>query len=621
MVTVTVVAPGMARIDVTARDPYNRLVRGSFHVEVINQAPMVQTDEPTRFGPFMPLATQDIMLSRYFSDPEDESLMYTAMSDMTDYVTVSAVGADSTITITAVAAGEAMITITANDGTNDAVSHMLIVTVVATAPPANNAPTSTGINDVSLQVGGTKDLTLSMYFTDADGDPLTFTAMSSMPAYAAVSGPDANSMITITAVAAGSSMITVTASDGTDSVSDTFEVTVSARPNMAPQVKGEGLPDIKRVLADGQAEITTDDTVEVTGIDLSMYFEDPEAYPLVFTAEVMEQDPDGAVAIAADMGSKPDGTDFDKLLSIDLKMAGKATIKVTARDNADLTVSDTFEITIGAANVAPAMVSASQIEDQEGAATETANTRLVIGESRPVIDDLLIHDHFTDEDFTTGTEVQGVGEMLTFEVKFFPFGIDAEAAILAATDELEAGKEGVTATLSTTTWNGIETSTFTLTLMAVRATDVTENEEGHVVALIATDQYNAKVAHVFNVRVNHDPENEGSEGKLSSASDDYDDMVWDARTGEDDTEDVDLNLYFSDKDGDTDIASCGIVGKTGTAATFTVSGTGTSISLEIDPEARGTSTVSVRCTDTFGQHSDSDTLTVVVASSVTESRH
>ena len=230
-VTVTVVAPGMARIDVTATDPYNRSVRGSFDVEVINQAPMVQADEPTRFGPFMPGDTQDILLSRYFSDPEGESLMYTAMSDMTDYVTVSLVGADSTITITAVAAGEAMITITADDGTNDAVSHTLTVTVVATPPPANNAPmVKPGVTAPAVELvveGVSKTLTLSMYFMDADADDtLTYTVTSSDPSVATAS--ESGGELTIMPEGAGTAMIKVTASDG-EATSEALDISVTVQ--------------------------------------------------------------------------------------------------------------------------------------------------------------------------------------------------------------------------------------------------------------------------------------------------------------------------------------------------------------------------------------------------------
>ena len=231
VLTVTVVAPGRARIDVSATDPYNRAVRASFHVQVINQAPMVQAGEPTRFGPYMIGATQDVVLSRYFSDPERDSLAYDADSSDDAIATVSAVGADSTITITAVAAGEAMIRITANDGANPDVSHTLTVTVVATPPPPNQAPVvSTPIDAQTLVLDFEVMKTVEADFSDPDDgpNPLMYSASSSNPDYVAASAD--GSMITITAVAKGSATITVTASDGADSAMDMFDVTVNYPP-------------------------------------------------------------------------------------------------------------------------------------------------------------------------------------------------------------------------------------------------------------------------------------------------------------------------------------------------------------------------------------------------------
>ena len=667
MLTITVRAPGMTPIHVTATDEHGLSVTESFDVMVINQPPMVQDSEPTKFGPFMPEATQVIVLSRYFVDPEGEPLTFTAMSDMTDYVTASDPGDGNTTTITAVDAGEAMITITANDGTNDPVSHMLTVTVVATpvVVPPNNPPTSSGINNMSLVAGQDSDLDLTDYFTDPESDAMTFTAMSDNDLIATASDPGAGSMTTITAVSAGRAKITVTADDDTnDPVSDMFYVTVTAAPNMAPTVKGEGLPSIKRVLdagADGTLG-NADDGVEVPDIDLSMYFEDPESYPLVFNAEVMEQDPDDAVEIVdmgtgvTNTGSKPDGTDFDKYLSIDLKKAGTATIKVTARDNADLTVSDTFEITIGESNNSPiraadatpavtgALAPPSYTAASGATETDVLKETLKIGDSVTPIKDGKIGLYFSDPDFITNTQVGGGGEMLTFEVKQFPFGTSNADAILAATKELDDGKKGVTADVMPKTWSGLETAKFTLTLVAERGTeiDAVGTDHGQVVALIATDQYGAKVAHVFNVRVNHPPmaygdQEEEDDRKVLRDETMYQDLTAPANAGADAqavTATVPLVVanggYFSDADGAEDLADgtlgtgagCVIksTGGNDKAASFEITEASAGVSsLEIKALEVGAKTVTIACTDTFGVESDSSTLTVEVTGKITGS--
>jgi hypothetical protein len=643
MITITAVGAGSADITVTATDEKSDPVSLTFSVMVAaippaNQSPTKSAipDQSIVFG-----STATLTLSMYFDDPDDDALTYTAVSDTEAVATVSKPDANSMITITAVGAGSADITVTATDEKSDPVSLTFSV-MVAAIPPANQSPTKSAIPDQSIVFGSTATLTLSMYFDDPDDDALTYTAVSDTEAVATVSKPDANSMITITAVRVGDATITVTAADAdNDPVAATFEVTVTAAPNMAPTVKGDGLPPIKMVFDADES------VVEVRDIDLSEYFEDPESYPLVFSAS-LTADPAGAAEIVEATGmSKPDGTDFDKLLSIDLKATGTATVTVTARDNADLKASDTFTITIGASNTIPEIVSGSDIADYDQVAsfteTDGEKRRLVIGDSVKPIDDEAIHDYFVDADFIESTEVEGVGEMLTFEVKFYPPGTTREQVIDAdntadgnqPAGELEDGKEGVTATPSRSTWNGLEATKFTLALTAVRGTEVGDNNDdtdsGHVVAIIATDQYGGKVAHAFAVRVNHDPVNQGSQEedpkKLSTASADFDDLVFDSDKDDIDMDDhvtiVDLNDYFSDKDGEADIASCRIVGKTGDAAEFKTpeDASGDSIALRILPKKRGTSSVSVECTDTFERKSGSDTLTVVVASSIHESRH
>ncbi|MYA32192.1 MAG: hypothetical protein F4Y33_00780 [Gemmatimonadales bacterium] len=111
-------------------------------------------------------------------------------------------------TITAVAAGSATITVTARDqGGLTATQRVDIIVRLV-----NRAPRAVGtIPAATLASGGTATVDASLYFTDPDGDALTYSATSSNPsvATASVSG----SIATITAVAAGSATITVTARD------------------------------------------------------------------------------------------------------------------------------------------------------------------------------------------------------------------------------------------------------------------------------------------------------------------------------------------------------------------------------------------------------------------------
>ena len=103
-------------------------------------------------------------------------------------------------------------------------------TVVLTVLPVNDGPGAVGaIPEQTLEEGG-EPLTLEVapYFTDIDGDALTYTAESSNPAATtvAVSG----STLTLTAVVRGTAIVTVTAADpGGLTTTQAFGVSVGDR--------------------------------------------------------------------------------------------------------------------------------------------------------------------------------------------------------------------------------------------------------------------------------------------------------------------------------------------------------------------------------------------------------
>ena len=82
-------------------------------------------------------ATVDV--SGAFSDADDDVLMYSATSSRTDYATVMVDG--STVTITAVAAGEATIMVTATDPAGKMAQQTFVVTVEAATSMELTAPT------------------------------------------------------------------------------------------------------------------------------------------------------------------------------------------------------------------------------------------------------------------------------------------------------------------------------------------------------------------------------------------------------------------------------------------------------------------------------------------------
>ena len=91
----------------------------------------------------------------------------------------------------------------------------------------NRAPEPTfTIQSITVHVGRAETVDVSSYFTEPDGEALVYSATSSNPAVAAVAVAD--SILTMTAVATGNAMVTVTARDpGGLTASQEFVATVS----------------------------------------------------------------------------------------------------------------------------------------------------------------------------------------------------------------------------------------------------------------------------------------------------------------------------------------------------------------------------------------------------------
>ena len=227
ILTVTGVAKGTTDVTVTATDAEGLSATQTFEARVPNRPPTpvgtipnqsVETGETVR-----------INASLYFTDPDGDALAYTATSSITGVVDVSVSG--STVAITGVIAGSATVTITARDPDGRSATQQTSVSVAQ----ANRAPRPVGaIPAQTLNPGGTVAINVAQYFTDPDGDALTYTATSSRTSVARVSV--LGSTVTITGVAAGRATITVTARDP-DGLSATQRASVTV-VNRAPEPVG-----------------------------------------------------------------------------------------------------------------------------------------------------------------------------------------------------------------------------------------------------------------------------------------------------------------------------------------------------------------------------------------------
>ena len=147
-------------------------------------------------------------VSTYFQDPDGDPLTYRAES--TDPSRVSADISGTDLTITGIASGTATVTVTATDPGGLIAAQNSRVTVLA----ENRPPVAVGVVPrQDMSPGTSRNVEVSSYFSDPDGDVLSYEATSSNTAVvtAGVSG----SVVTINAVADGTATVSVSAADST----------------------------------------------------------------------------------------------------------------------------------------------------------------------------------------------------------------------------------------------------------------------------------------------------------------------------------------------------------------------------------------------------------------------
>ena len=181
----------------------------------ISVAMTVENRPPNAIGTLPPrtLSENDaritVDVAAYFNDPDNTALTYTAVSDNPAVVTAEISGSE--MTITPVGAGNATVSVTANDGALTA-TQTLSVTVVA-APTENAAPLSVGVIPAQLLTldGEAVTVDFSAYFSDANGDTLTYAAWPDDKSVVGLRRE--GTLLTITAKAAGLATVTVRARD------------------------------------------------------------------------------------------------------------------------------------------------------------------------------------------------------------------------------------------------------------------------------------------------------------------------------------------------------------------------------------------------------------------------
>ena len=332
--TVAGVAEGTATITVSAQDSDGNRVSDAFDVSVVAPPPQVTPNQAPTVSAAIGDAiivhesgTNQVSLSGVFDDADGDNLTVDAASSDGAKATVSVATDYSSLTVTAQARGTANITVTADDGNGGTVSDAFTVTVKA-APVVSSA-----ISDVSgLVAQDTQDVSLSGVFSDADGDALTITAVSSDEAKATVTVAADHSSLTVKGVAEGTVTITVTAQDSDGNrVSDAFDVAVEPEPEQDPP-PDEETPNRPPTVAQPLPDISLE-RLQWRQFSLPDVFHDPDGDELTFTSVSS----DYGVASTWVSGST---------LTVVAKGTGTATITVTAEDPDGNQVSDEFEVTV-----------------------------------------------------------------------------------------------------------------------------------------------------------------------------------------------------------------------------------------------------------------------------------
>ena len=221
---IAAVAVGTVEVTVTATDPGGLSAQQAFQVTVANRAP-----QPVDTIPPVELAAGDsatVDLATYFSDPDGDSLSYVAETSDPAVVGVSVSG--RALKVRAVSAGSADVTVTATDPGGLSAQQAFQVTAANRAPQLVDT-----IPLVELAAGDSATVDLATYFSDPDGDSLSYVAETSDPAVVGVSV--SGRALKVRAVSAGSADVTVTATDpGGLSAQQAFQVTVSSPPPPPP---------------------------------------------------------------------------------------------------------------------------------------------------------------------------------------------------------------------------------------------------------------------------------------------------------------------------------------------------------------------------------------------------
>ncbi|MBN2484639.1 MAG: choice-of-anchor D domain-containing protein, partial [Bacteroidales bacterium] len=302
-------------IRITSNDADEALINVPVMVYVLeNFAPEV-SDSIDDVWRYLTAGTLAIDLRNHFSDQNGfNTLAFNAVSQATSVASV-AISAHN-LNVTPVSVGSSEITVSAFDGITTVQCTFTITIQANSVPYIENT-----IADTELMLPNSISVDLDTVFDDADGDILTYSVnnTNTASATAAING----SVLTVSSLSQGTSVITANASDGKGGeTSESFIVVVI--PDYQPEITGI-VNDVILQLGSG-----------VLTIDLDTVFSELNGQPLYYSLDIA---PSGIV----------EGSLNGNTINCTTIAAGLAQATITATDSTSVPVSLVFDITVNTA--------------------------------------------------------------------------------------------------------------------------------------------------------------------------------------------------------------------------------------------------------------------------------
>ena len=315
----------------TTPGAYDRTYNGAEDAFVVaydlrpNTPPTVQDAIPDQnlFVGGTPFETD---LNQVFNDPEGAMLTFDIASVDPGGI-VDAIVSGNTLTVDPQSAGTTTIAVRATDPDGANIEDAFDVTV--TNPPPEVDPEHAIPDTLNLFVRGPQySVDLDTVFVDPNGDQLTFTQDANSSAF---SLSRVGNVLNVFPQNLGQASVTVTATDGSGSVTDTFFVMVT---NPAPTVENP-IDDVTLALSGGPYDVPLDPV-----------FLDPNDDDALTFSCTVEQD-----ANFVDVSDCANGT-----LRATPMEEGTAVVTVTATDPDGASVSDEFDVMVTVMNPPPTVV-------------------------------------------------------------------------------------------------------------------------------------------------------------------------------------------------------------------------------------------------------------------------